>query len=86
MRCALGYMQGESWKMNGKEERDMNLIVVTTVEEFGFRHHMETKEALFLFEKYNIIALLRSQYGVLHMMDLEEGADFAESVLQGAAV
>lgn len=79
-------MQGESWKMNGKEERDMNLIVVTTVEEFGFRHHMETKEVLFLFEKYNIIALLRSQYGVLHMMDLEEGADFAESVLHGAAV
>lgn len=69
--------------MNKQEERDSNLIVVATVEEFGLRHQMPVKEVLSLFKQYNIIALLRSQYEALHMMDLSEGADFAESILQG---
>ena len=68
--------------MSKQEERDANLIVVATVEEYGLRHHMPVKEVLSLFERNNIVALLRSQYEVLHMMDLSEGANFAESVLQ----
>lgn len=68
--------------MSRQEERDANLIVVATVEEYGLRHHMPVKDVLSLFEKYNIAALLRTQYEVLHMMDLSEGADFVESVLQ----
>lgn len=72
--------------MNRQEEREANLIVVAAVEEYGLRHKMSVKEVLSLFEKYNIADLLRSQYEVLHMMDLGEGADFAESLLQGAAL
>ena len=64
----------------------MNLIVVTTVEEYGLRHHMEAKDVLSLFKQHHIIELLRSQYEVLHMMDLGEGADFVESVLQEAGL
>ncbi len=70
--------------MNRQKERDSNLIVVATVEEYSSRHHMSVKEVLSLFEQYDITDLLRSQYEVLHMMDLGEGANFAESVLQGA--
>jgi len=68
--------------MSRQKERDLNLIVVATAEEYGLRHHMPVKEVLCLFERYGITDLLRSQYEVLHMMDLSEGADFAESVLQ----
>lgn len=66
-----------------RQEREENLIVVAAVEEYGLRKHMSVKDVLSLFERYNIVELLRSQYEVLHMMDLSEGADFAESVLQG---
>lgn len=72
--------------MSRQEEREANLIVVAAVEEYGGRHHMSVKEVLSLFERYNIVDLLRSQHEVLHMMDLGEGANFAESVLQGAAL
>lgn len=68
--------------MSRQEERDTNLIVVAAVEEYGLRHKMQVKEVLSLFQRYNIGALLRSQYEVLHMMDLSEGADFAEDVLK----
>lgn len=68
--------------MSRQEERDTNLIVVAAVEEYGLRHKMQVKEVLSLFQRHNIGALLRSQYEVLHMMDLSEGADFAEDVLQ----
>lgn len=71
-------------KMGSQEEREANLIVVATVEEYSLRHHMPVKEVLALFERYHIGNLLRSQYEVLHTMDLDEGADFAEAVLQGA--
>lgn len=68
--------------MTKQEERDANLIVVATVEEYGLRHQMPAKDVLSLFKKYDIIPLLRSQYEVLHMMDLSEGTNFAESILQ----
>lgn len=72
--------------MKSQRERDADLIIVASVEEYGMRHHMPVKEVLPLFEKHNIFALLRSQYDVLHMMDLSEGADVAESILQGADI
>ncbi len=72
--------------MSRQEERESNLIVVAAVEEYGAHHHMPVKEVLSLFERYDIADLLRSQREVLHMMDLGEGAKFAESVLQGAAL
>lgn len=72
--------------MSRQEERESNLIVVAAVEEYGVRHHMPVKEVLSLFEQYDVADLLRSQYEVLHMMDLGEGANFAESILQGMAL
>lgn len=68
--------------MNRQKERDMNLIIVATVEEYGLRHQMPVKDVLSLFEKYNMLSLLRTQYEVLHMMDLSEGVNFAEEVLR----
>ncbi|MDO4336764.1 MAG: DUF3791 domain-containing protein [Eubacteriales bacterium] len=72
--------------MSRQQERESNLIVVAAVEEYGARHHIPVKEVLSLFRRYDITDLLRSQHKVLHTMDLGEGASFAESVLQGAAL
>ncbi|MCI9196919.1 MAG: DUF3791 domain-containing protein [Lachnospiraceae bacterium] len=69
--------------MKGQRERDADLIVVAAVEEYGLRHRMPVKDVLSLFKKNDIMDLIRSQYEVLHMMDLSEGADLAESVLRG---
>ncbi len=72
--------------MRIQEEREANLIVVAAVEEYSLRHHMPVKEVVSLFKRHGITVLLRSQYEVLHMMDLGEGANFAESVLEGTAL
>lgn len=69
--------------MKGQRERDADLIVVAAVEEYGLRHCMPVKDVLSLFKKHDIMGLLRSQYEVLHMMDLSEGVDLAESALRG---
>lgn len=74
---------GKDRVMQKEKERDANLIFVAAVEEYGLRHQMQVKDVLSLFAEYNIFSMLRLQYEVLHTMDLGEGADFAESVLQG---
>lgn len=71
--------------MNTQVVRDTNLIIIAAVEEYGLRHNMPAKDVLALFHKHNIVNLLRSQYEVLHTMDMSEGADFAESVLRETA-
>ena len=67
-----------------QRERDMNLIMVATVEEYGRRHQMKTHEVLSLFRMKGITKMLRAQYEVLHMMDLSEGADMVEDLLNGS--
>lgn len=69
--------------MSIQDERDANLIVVATVEEYGRRHQMSTKDVIKLFNDHHLVELIRSQYDVLHMLDLGEGASFVEDVLKG---
>ena len=68
--------------MKNQKEKDTNLIIVATIEEYGLRHNMEVLDVLELFKQKDIIPLLRSQYDVLHTMDLSEGVDFVESFLE----
>ncbi len=69
--------------MNRREERDANLIVVAAAEEYGMCHQMPVKNVLALFEKHKVSQMLRSQYEVLHTMDLAESAYAAEAYLRG---
>lgn len=66
-----------------QDEKDCNLIVVAVTEEFGRRHDMSTTDVLDLFSKHDLFNLLRSQYEVLHTLDLDEGADFLDEYLEG---
>ena len=61
--------------MGERKEQEMNLIVVAAVEEYSQRHHMPVRDVLSLFVQNHITDLLRSEYDVLHMMDLDEGTE-----------
>ncbi len=71
--------------MNSRQ-REENLIVVSSVEEFGLRHNIPTEKVFSLFRKYELTDLLREQYDVLHTLPISEGADFAEAVLKRRGV
>jgi len=63
--------------------RDENLMVVTAVEGYSFRHGVTTKETFELFRRCGIFDLIRSQYDTLHTQSLDESISFAEDVLSG---
>ncbi len=66
-----------------KEESNLaNLLVVAAIEEYGRKHRMASSAVFDLFEKYRLIPMIHSQYEVLHMLDFNEAAIFAEDVLK----
>lgn len=71
--------------MTAQDKKDADLIVVAAVEEYGWRHKMSSQDVIKLFNEHGILKLIRSQYEVLHMLDLGEGALFAEEILNEAA-
>lgn len=67
--------------MQEHRNQEENLIIVSTVEEYALKHQMSASDVLHLFSKYNIQSILRSQYEVLHMLDLSESLEFVENYL-----
>lgn len=63
-------------------ENDRNLLIIEAVEGFAYNHNISSSEALDIFNKYNIIKLIRSQYDVLHTQSLEESINFVEDVVR----
>jgi hypothetical protein len=68
-----------------QRERDENLLVVAAVEGYALKHGITAKETLALFDKNDLVCLIRSNYGTLHTQSLEESAVFAEDYLTGRA-
>ena len=64
-----------------QDTHDSNLLVVAAVEEYARRHEISTKETIDIFREHNIFFAIRSQYEVLHMLDLDEAASFADDLL-----
>ena len=62
-------------------EEDEKLIYVSTVEEFAFRHGLPVCDVLRLFKKNSIEKVLKSQYEVLHMLDISDSVSMVESIL-----
>ncbi|MCD7823554.1 MAG: DUF3791 domain-containing protein [Oscillospiraceae bacterium] len=67
--------------MSDRIKKESDLIVVAVAEEFGYKKNMEMSEVLKLFEDKGIFELLRSQYDVLHTLDLSEGTEYVEDYL-----
>jgi hypothetical protein len=57
-------------------------LQVAAVEEYGRRHSMQTGDVLDLFERYNLLPVIDSQYDVLHTLDPDEACDFAEDYME----
>ena len=68
--------------MSEQDIRDCNMLIVAAVEEYARKHNMKTENVICLFNEYNIMPTIRSQYSVLHMLDLDEAAAFAEDMLK----
>lgn len=56
-------------------------MIVSVVEEYAFKHQMKVPDVLRLFSANHIQQMIRSQYEVLHMLDLSESLDYAEAFL-----
>ena len=65
---------------------DENLIIVSSAEEYAFLHKMKMADVLKLFKKNNIATVLRSQYDVLHTLDIQDSVSMVENVLARASV
>ncbi|NHM16567.1 DUF3791 domain-containing protein [Eggerthellaceae bacterium zg-887] len=75
----------EGWPMLLEQnERDAHLIGVVAAEEYARRHDMTTAQTVDLFSREGVFDRLRSQYDVLHTLDLGEGAQFAADYLESA--
>lgn len=66
-------------------EDDEKLIYVSTVEEYAFRHGLPVCDVLRLFKRNSIENLLKSQYEVLHMLDISDSVSMVESILGRAS-
>lgn len=71
---------------NYTKMNDMNFMIVSTIEEFGYRHQISTAVVFELFKKNHLFDMIRSQYDVLHTLPLSESTDMAESLLKKQGV
>jgi hypothetical protein len=63
-------------------ENDKNLLVIEAIEGFAYNHNISSSKALDIFNKYDLIKLIRSQYEVLHTQSLEESIWFVEDIVR----
>ena len=71
--------------MSEQDIRDCNLLVIAAVEGYAQKHGLTVADVITLFNQHDIISAIRSQYSVLHMLDLDEAEEFAEDMLERAA-
>ena len=65
--------------MSEQDIKDCNL------EGYAQKHGLMVADVIRLFNQHDIISAIRSQYAVLHMLDLDEAVEFAEDMLERAA-
>lgn len=68
--------------MQSTRKQDENFIIVATAEEYAYKHKMILSDVLHLFEKYNMFSILKSQYEVLHMLDISDSVSLVESIIE----
>lgn len=60
---------------------DEKLMFVSTAEEYAFLHKMKLADVLKLFKNNNIEEVIKSQYDVLHMLDIRDSVTMVEKIL-----
>ena len=68
--------------MSEQDIKDCNFLVIAAVEGYAQKHGLMVADVIKLFTQHDIISAIRSQYSVLHMLDLDEAEGFAEDLLK----
>ena len=71
--------------MSEQDIKVCNFLVIAAVEGYAQKHGLAVADVIRLFNQHDIISAIRSQYAVLHMLDLDEAEEFAEDMLERAA-
>ena len=71
--------------MSEQDIKDCNFLVIAAVKGYAQKHGLMVADVIKLFNQHDIISAIRSQYSVLHMLDLDEAEGFAEDLLKRAA-
>ena len=71
--------------MSDHDLNDCTFLVIAAVEGYAQKHGLAVADVIKLFNQHDIISAIRSQYPVLHMLDLDEAEGFAEDLLKRAA-
>ena len=71
--------------MSEQDIKGCNFLVIAAVEGYAQKHGLMVADVIKLFNQHDIISAIRSQYSVLHMLDLDEAEGFAEDLLKRAA-
>ena len=71
--------------MSDQDIKYCNFLVIAAVEGYAQKHGLMVADVIKLFNQHDIISAIRSQYAVLHMLDLDEAEEFAEDMLERAA-
>jgi hypothetical protein len=62
-----------------------NMLIVTAVEGYAYRHNLKPMDAWDIFAKYNVNKDIRDCYDTLHTQSLDETVYFAEDILKRKA-
>jgi hypothetical protein len=62
-------------------EREQNLIIVASLDNYALQQGISLREAALLFKQYDVFEVLRNNYETLHTQDLSEGACFARDYI-----
>lgn len=71
--------------MSKQDIKDCNFLVIAAVEGYAQKYGLMVADVIKLFNQHDIISAIRSQYSVLHMLDLDEAEGFAEDLLKRVA-
>lgn len=71
--------------MSEQDIKDCNFLVIAAVEGYAQKYGLMVADVIKLFNQHDIISAIRSQYSVLHMLDLDEAEGFAEDLLKRVA-
>jgi len=64
------------------QQRDENLMLVTSVELYAQKYGIPTIKALMIFRQYDINTLIRQHYNALHTQPFEESFYFADDIIK----
>lgn len=68
--------------MESNEERKSNLLVISAIEGYAYRHGLTTRETYWIFRFYDVINMIRENFMELYNLDTDQYIDYCEEILR----